>query len=67
MAMTDGFTERFNEKNEMLDFEDCKDIFIRNVKSEAGEIINQLVAEGERWGGDRSQEDDITFVVIKVK
>jgi serine phosphatase RsbU (regulator of sigma subunit) len=67
LAMTDGFTERFNEKNEMLELEDCKDIFIKYVKSDAGEIINQLVREGERWGGDRVQEDDITFLVVKVK
>ncbi|MDQ3012229.1 MAG: hypothetical protein M3X11_16155 [Acidobacteriota bacterium] len=29
------------------------------------EIIKQLVSLGERWADGQSQDDDITFVVIK--
>ena len=30
-------------------------------------IIQHLVGVADRWGGKRAQDDDMTFVVIKVK
>ena len=33
----------------------------------AQEILNHLVALGEDWGGAHPPDDDVTFVVVKVK
>jgi len=30
-------------------------------------IIDYLVAAGEKWANGRPQDDDVTFVVVKVK
>jgi serine phosphatase RsbU (regulator of sigma subunit) len=37
------------------------------AKLSAPEIIQQLLQLGEAWGGARPQDDDATFVVVKVK
>jgi serine phosphatase RsbU (regulator of sigma subunit) len=31
------------------------------------EIINSLKEEGSKWVGSKEPDDDVTFVVIKVK
>jgi serine phosphatase RsbU (regulator of sigma subunit) len=67
VVMSDGFPEMFNEKDEILGF----DIATATLPEIAGEsaqtIINRFVAIGESWANGRPQDDDVTFVVLKVK
>jgi len=67
LLMTDGFTERFNEQKEMLGDDNAKNILMEVAGESANNIIERLVKECKLWGGDRPQDDDVTFVVIKMK
>jgi serine phosphatase RsbU (regulator of sigma subunit) len=67
LLMSDGFAELFNDKDEMLDYPRVKEIFKEAVDGSADEIVGHLFKAGERWRNGRSQDVDITFVVLKVK
>jgi serine phosphatase RsbU (regulator of sigma subunit)/ligand-binding sensor domain-containing protein len=67
VLMTDGFTERFNINNEMIGDKRAKEILVESAGESAGKIIERFVKESDEWGGDRPQDDDSTFVVIKIK
>lgn len=67
LLMTDGFTERFNMNNEMIGDKKAKEILIETAGETADKIIERFVKTGDEWGGNRPQDDDSTFVVIKIK
>ncbi len=67
LLMSDGFPELFNDKDEMLDYPRVKEIFKEAADRSADEIVAHLLKAGERWSNGRPQDDDITFVVLKVK
>jgi serine phosphatase RsbU (regulator of sigma subunit) len=67
VVLTDGFAERMNNKQEILGWDRGKDLLKRINDSAADEIIKQFIKTSDMWGGHRQQDDDITFVVFKVK
>ncbi len=67
LLMSDGFPEMFNQSNEMLGFGKAAEILPQIAANSAQEIINHLVKVGEDWANGRPQDDDVTFVVLKVK
>lgn len=67
LLMTDGFTERFNTNNEMIGDRRATEILVETAGETADKIIERFVKESDEWGGDRPQDDDSTFVVIKIK
>ena len=67
VLMSDGFPERFNERGEILDYEKAKAILIKVAHQSPNEIIEHFVEVGEAWAEGRAQDDDVTFVVLKVK
>jgi ligand-binding sensor domain-containing protein/serine phosphatase RsbU (regulator of sigma subunit) len=67
LSMSDGFIERFNEKDELLGYDTCKQIFRKVAFANSQEIINHFVKEADEWGGSIPQYDDITFVIIKCR
>ncbi|HZS05211.1 MAG TPA: SpoIIE family protein phosphatase [Blastocatellia bacterium] len=67
LVMSDGFPERFNHAREMLDDAPAREVLAAAAHQSPQEIINRLVRVGDEWGGARPQDDDITFVVLKVK
>ncbi len=66
VLMSDGLPERFNAQNEMLEDESAKIFITENAHLSSQEIINGLVKLGDEWGGERPQDDDVTFVVLKL-
>jgi serine phosphatase RsbU (regulator of sigma subunit) len=66
LLMSDGFPEMFNEEDEMLGFDKAKRLLAVIADEPAQEIINRFVEAGEKWAGTRAQDDDVTFVVLKV-
>jgi serine phosphatase RsbU (regulator of sigma subunit) len=66
VLMSDGFPEMFNETGEMLGFEKAAEVLPEIARNSPQEIINRLVEIGETWAGTRAQDDDVTFVVLKV-
>ena len=67
LLLSDGFEERFNIKKEMLGDDKAKEVLEEIAGESAGKIIERFVKECDEWGGDRPQDDDVTFVVIKLK
>lgn len=67
LLMSDGFPELFNEQKEILGYDSVKNIFGKIAFAQPGEIIRHLCREVDKWKANADQEDDITFVVVKVK
>ena len=67
VLMSDGLPEMFNEKKEMFGFTRVKEIVKNKGSKSPEEIIGYLSKSGEEWLGEKNQDDDITFVVIKMK
>ena len=51
----------------MLFEEQVKVLFEETAANSPEKIIEHLKNAGEAWASGRAQEDDVTFVVIKVK
>ena len=67
MVMSDGFPECFNEGGEMLGYERAKTVLREVAGRSPQEIIERFVSVGERWSGGRPLDDDVTFLVFKVR
>lgn len=67
VVMSDGLPEMFNPDGEILDYPAAKDIFAEAAARSPHEIIAHLTKAGETWANGHPQEDDVTFVVMKVK
>ncbi len=65
--MSDGYPELFNENDEMFGYLRAKEAFKESALKSAYTISLELTNIGKRWRGKRPQEDDITFVVMKIK
>jgi hypothetical protein len=53
-------------ENEMLDFPRTKEISKEVADRSVDEIVAHLYKAGEKWSNGRPQDDDISFVVLKV-
>src|SRR5262245_42913963 len=67
ILMSDGLPERFNYAGEMFDYSRTKESLARVAALAPSEIIESLVGAGEAWAEGRPQDDDMTFVALKVK
>ncbi|MCI0695784.1 SpoIIE family protein phosphatase [candidate division KSB1 bacterium] len=67
ILMSDGFAERFNFRGEILGYEQAKKVLAAAAPRSADEIIQRFVQAGEAWADGSLQNDDTTFVVVKVK
>ncbi len=67
VLMSDGLPERFNPRDEMLDYERIFKALPALVNQSSEQIIAELVRLGDEWSEGRPQDDDITFVTLKLK
>jgi serine phosphatase RsbU (regulator of sigma subunit) len=67
LLMSDGFPELQNQHNEMFGYKRAKNSFEEVAEKEPEKIIEYLKEEGNRWADNKDPDDDITFVIIKVK
>jgi serine phosphatase RsbU (regulator of sigma subunit)/ligand-binding sensor domain-containing protein len=67
LLMSDGFPELFNESKEMYGYERIERKFLEIADLSPDNIIAELIKSGDKWSNGREQDDDISFVVIKVK
>ena len=65
--LSDGFPELSNNEKEVYGYERIKNIFKDVSGNSAEEIIERLKNAVDDWSGGKVPEDDVTFVVIKVK
>jgi serine phosphatase RsbU (regulator of sigma subunit) len=55
-----------NNNEEMFDYSRVKKHFNETIENTPNTIIEKLVEAGDNWMNGRNQDDDITFIVIKV-
>jgi serine phosphatase RsbU (regulator of sigma subunit) len=67
LLMSDGFPELLNDEKEMYGYKRARNYFEKIAQESPEEIINKLRAMGSEWMKDKDPDDDVTFVVIKVK
>ena len=67
LLLSDGLPELFNKNKEMFSYERVVQEFSKNAHKSPEEIINSLKTAGSDWVEDENPDDDVTFVVVKVK
>ncbi|MGB6120709.1 MAG: PP2C family protein-serine/threonine phosphatase, partial [Bacteroidota bacterium] len=66
LFLSDGFPELFNGAREMLDYPRVKQLFGEVAERPPQDIVDRLAEAAEGWRDGSPQNDDITFVVLKV-
>ncbi|MBN2029592.1 SpoIIE family protein phosphatase [bacterium] len=67
LLLSDGLPELFNEEMEMFDYHRVKTAFREVAEKSPDEIIAHLNDAGHRWNRGKPPNDDITYVVLKMK
>lgn len=67
VLMSDGLPERFNPFGEMLGYDQPKLALAESAESSAQAIIERMLADADDWAKGRPLDDDVTFVVVKVR
>jgi len=66
LLLTDGLPEQMNSHKVIFDYSRVLKYFDEVAENTPNEIINFLVQKAEGWMDRQKQNDDITFVVIRV-
>ena len=67
LLLSDGLPELENKNGEMFGYSRIKDEFKKVAGKSPDDIISYLKNEGAAWINNEDPNDDVTFVVIKVK
>ncbi len=67
LMMSDGFPELMNDDKEMYGYKRTRALFEEIAGESHEDIITKLKLAGTEWVNDKAPDDDVTFVVIKVK
>ena len=67
LLMSDGLPELKNNNGKMYGYKKIREKFAEIAEQTAEDIITFLNDEGAAWINNGSPEDDVTFVVIKLK
>jgi phosphoserine phosphatase RsbU/P len=67
LILTDGLPELKNRFNEMYGYDRVKNEFLSVGEKEPKEIIEYLKNSATLWAEGKEPEDDVTFVVVKIK
>ncbi|MEK6372463.1 MAG: SpoIIE family protein phosphatase [Acidobacteriota bacterium] len=68
LFMTDGFPELLNEGGQQLGYVAAQQEFTAAATApDADGVIAALAAAAQRWHGDQPPNDDVTFVVVRVR
>jgi hypothetical protein len=67
LLMSDGLPELKNEKNEQYDYARVKEEFKSAAEKSPNEIVEYMKSSASKWSNGIEPDDDVTFVVIKIK
>jgi serine phosphatase RsbU (regulator of sigma subunit) len=65
--LSDGFPELSNNNKEAYGYDRVKKTFKEIGGNSAEEIVESLKSVVNTWSGGKEPDDDVTFVVIKIK
>jgi serine phosphatase RsbU (regulator of sigma subunit) len=67
LLMSDGFQELYNPEGEILNSVRAIEAFREVADASPQNVIKHLTNVATKWAGERALEDDVTFMVIKMK
>lgn len=67
LLLSDGLPEMQNVSGEMFGYGRIKELFETNISKSPEEIISILKSEGSHWSNRIDHDDDVTFVIIRIK
>ncbi len=67
LMMSDGYPELMNENKELFGYKRASEHFLEVANESPENIIKHLKEQGNSWSQNREPDDDITFVVLKLK
>jgi serine phosphatase RsbU (regulator of sigma subunit) len=67
LLMSDGFAELKNQNEEIYGYKRARNSFEEVAKKDPEEIVTYLSDEGKRWTNNKEPDDDVTFVIVKIK
>ncbi|MCB0752991.1 MAG: serine/threonine-protein phosphatase, partial [Ignavibacteriae bacterium] len=67
LLMSDGYPELSNKNNEQIGYDRVKTQFAEIAEKHSDDIIQYFKKSGSEWVNDKDPDDDVTFVLIKVK
>ena len=67
LLLSDGYPELSNANNEQMGYERIKNQLLEISNRKPNDIIDFYKNWGSEWVNDKDPDDDVTFVVIKVK
>ena len=67
LLLSDGLPELKNANEEQFGYNRVKESFKSVAKIKPEEIISHLKDQGSHWVNDKDPDDDVTFVVVKIK
>ena len=67
LLMSDGFAELKNQNDEQYGYARVKKEFMSVAQKNANEIVEHLKNSASEWSNGNEPDDDVTFVVIKIK
>jgi serine phosphatase RsbU (regulator of sigma subunit) len=67
LLLSDGLPERFNDAGEMFSYERSKESLLANAHTKPQAVIDGLLRTSEDWAAGKVADDDMTFVVLKMK
>lgn len=67
LLMSDGFPELMNDDKEMYGYKRTRALFEEIAGESPEDIISKFKNTGTEWVDNKDPDDDVTFVVIKVK
>ncbi|MFQ5569813.1 MAG: SpoIIE family protein phosphatase, partial [Rhodothermales bacterium] len=67
ILMSDGFPEMFDMDGEMFGYDRTKAVFEEVAHRSPDEIVMHFAEAGKTWANGSARDDDMTFIVMKVK
>jgi sigma-B regulation protein RsbU (phosphoserine phosphatase) len=67
LLLSDGLPELKNEKEEQYSYIKVKEEFKVSAEKSPDEIVEHLKNSSSQWANGTEPDDDVTFVVIKIK
>jgi serine phosphatase RsbU (regulator of sigma subunit) len=68
LFLTDGFPELMNDSGQQIGYTAAADLFAdAATKPDAAGVIAALAGSARRWHGETAPNDDVTFVVVRLR